>query len=559
MSRSRYERTPFILGSRLTVAGQNMRKTGNTKSNAIYNPDPSLHPPPLNTDEGDSSMERHIRSKYEYQTFRKQHDHEPSSNSHASKPSSTSSSGASSFGASANSASPTATHFSSAAEPRSTKRSVSAGFGASRMGSMFSRSSSSPKENQVLGANPYAGSHGSSQRKKSVVAPAQFLHGMVTLSPEEKYEEQLKNLKDMGYRDVPQNIEVLQQTDGNILKTVEVLIRLNRNDKPPSPPKKDVFPSTSNVATPRNQPLDTSNPFEALDREEQQQRQQTPTLPVMSAHTTGSSAQYVNGNGYPQQQQPLQVHNTGYSLPVQQQYVQTNNTGYSLPVNTYAAQPQQPFNLAALTQALPASNPFSQQQQQQQHYAATAPTTPLNGVYSSNPFVTTQRTGPQQPAHQNCFQQQQQQQPPPPLQSHYTAQQPQIPQYAAPPQVQHPAAPPMQAQYTAQPQQYTTQNQYQLQPLQQQYTAQPQYCQQPIDKSSILALYNLPSLAPTPPQTQIPIAPAQTQAAPQPQLQPQQLAAGSRNPFAQKPKPVDDFGGRHSPDAFASLAFGVGG
>ncbi|KAF8443621.1 hypothetical protein BGX38DRAFT_1075496, partial [Terfezia claveryi] len=43
-----------------------LRLIGNIKANAVWNPDPSKHPIPLNTEESDSVMERYVRNKYEY-------------------------------------------------------------------------------------------------------------------------------------------------------------------------------------------------------------------------------------------------------------------------------------------------------------------------------------------------------------------------------------------------------------------------------------------------------------------------------------------------------------
>src|ERR1700735_5280984 len=44
---------------------------GNTKANAIYNPDERRHPPPTDFDESnrDSEMEKFIRNKYQYKKF----------------------------------------------------------------------------------------------------------------------------------------------------------------------------------------------------------------------------------------------------------------------------------------------------------------------------------------------------------------------------------------------------------------------------------------------------------------------------------------------------------
>ncbi|KAI0926513.1 hypothetical protein AcV7_005428 [Taiwanofungus camphoratus] len=48
-----------------------MRQMGNVKSNSIYNPDQTRHPPPTNMidSERDSELEKYIRSKYEFKSF----------------------------------------------------------------------------------------------------------------------------------------------------------------------------------------------------------------------------------------------------------------------------------------------------------------------------------------------------------------------------------------------------------------------------------------------------------------------------------------------------------
>ncbi|KAJ8517140.1 hypothetical protein ONZ45_g5627 [Pleurotus djamor] len=50
---------------------EHMKQNGNVKSNAYYNPNEALHPPPttMMDNERDSELEQHIRSKYEYKRF----------------------------------------------------------------------------------------------------------------------------------------------------------------------------------------------------------------------------------------------------------------------------------------------------------------------------------------------------------------------------------------------------------------------------------------------------------------------------------------------------------
>lgn len=180
-------------------------------------------------------------------------------------------------------------------------------------------------------------------------------------------------------------------------------------------------------------------------------------------------------------------------------------------------------------------------QQQQQNYQPQMPQ-----QNTQNPFWQTQMA-PQQTG----MLQQQMQQP-----QQLAPQQTGMPQQ---PQMQMPQQPQQQQQFAPQPQQY--------QP------AQPQSA-----KSSILALYNYPQLAPqrplqSLPEDSVPAAPQPAVQQPQ-QIQPVQRSAtmplsGNMNPFAQQAQAAPatrhvshesrDFqgfagSGRHSPDAFAGLS-----
>ncbi|KIM64665.1 hypothetical protein SCLCIDRAFT_15206 [Scleroderma citrinum Foug A] len=55
-----------------------MRQNGNVKSNQLYNPDETRHPPPTNMvdSERDSDLERFIRAKYEFKRFMKKSSHQ---------------------------------------------------------------------------------------------------------------------------------------------------------------------------------------------------------------------------------------------------------------------------------------------------------------------------------------------------------------------------------------------------------------------------------------------------------------------------------------------------
>lgn len=243
-----------------------------------------------------------------------------------------------------------------------------------------------------------------------------------------------------------------------------------------------------------------------------------------------------------------------------------------------------PFSMNPVPQPLPQSNPFGPTPQQfpattgtsymsapaaPQQYPASTGTSyntapqqyPASTGASWNPFMSsvpaTPATNPYQTAQQAI-----------PQQQNNPYQQQQLQQSLQQPQLQTPLQ--------QQPLQQQLLNPYQQQPLNP-YQEQPSFPQQqqipyqrpPVDKSSILALFNAPQLAPPRAQQQIevtgtPLPPQQIQA-PEPQMP----GAGSNNPFlpggggggsGHRSQESVDFGawqsGRHSPDAFASLAFG---
>ncbi|KIO30616.1 hypothetical protein M407DRAFT_20336, partial [Tulasnella calospora MUT 4182] len=77
---------------------ESVRNMGNTKANALYNPDPLRNPPPTNMEDGerDSEIETYIRNKYQYKAFMKREPaKEKSSSSSVSRSDAPSSSGSS--------------------------------------------------------------------------------------------------------------------------------------------------------------------------------------------------------------------------------------------------------------------------------------------------------------------------------------------------------------------------------------------------------------------------------------------------------------------------------
>ncbi|KAI5815943.1 hypothetical protein BZA77DRAFT_265019, partial [Pyronema omphalodes] len=605
---------------------ENMKKIGNLKSNAYYNPDTRKHPPPVSQiDDSDSHMERHIRAKYEYQTYRRDQSEPKASSAVAAY-----SSGAT-LGASLNPANispPTSSH-------------------------------STHKKSGFRGL--FRSSSPAAQNAKSMSGPVVFPHGMAQPTPLELYGDQVKNLREMGFTNVTQCLDVLQQVDGRMMDAVEVLVRLNKdkdNDKKPDPPPKTqplTVHKSGPAAVARQRTGGSNNPFDALDKEQQ-------PLPPLPAVKTGPSGQMngmngMNGygmqqppmpgmqNGYPQQQgmfpqaqyQNLQQQPTGYQQQQQFQQQQAANNPFgplqsALPQQQQQQSPQQPqqqqqslfaplqapqpfvpmptggsnsFNpFVSALPAIPTTNPYGQQplmatatgtsgrfnpfEQPQQQQQGSSPFSPIQQQQGSSPFSPIQQQG-NSPFAQQPQQQQMTGNPygqPSSLLSQPTG-------YGQPQQQQQ-----MMPQPTGMPQFSPQATGYNQQP-QQQFGQPPAPQQQPMrtgfDKNSILALYNAPQLAPPRSQMQIQVTGSQVQQQQQQEVQ-QAPSAGSNNPFLpgggpgqqqnqqngvqgmngmgqgqgmggmngmgqghQRAKESVDFGawqsGRHSPDAFASLAF----
>jgi hypothetical protein len=441
-------------------------------------------------------------------------------------------------------------------------------------------------------------------------------------------DSKLATLRDMGFPDEKRNSTVLKGLNGNLDRAVEALIRLGEQNATKS---RGTTPTPNGVSIQKSQtaPATTisDNPFEALDTVAplpQQQPQPTPIYTQQnpygtpSAHTTSptnpynpflaqqSSFQQPNisqqfqqqhSQAFTQQHNPfnpaqqgleqsfqnMQLNNQQSQQSSQQQQLFPNRTGgYSTPQPQFAqSNPfQQSFTPPPMPQ-MPQQYASMYQPQQNQYQPVTSP----NGTGASNPFLKSARSQMfTPPSNSNPFgappqQMQQTQQASNPFMtqnqtaSAWQSQQPQFQQNR------------QQNTQQAQFQQNGQQNyqQPQLQGNGQQSYQQPQFQQNgqhnyqqqssnPFDKSSILALYNYPQLAPQrsePAQPAPAAAPAQSQPATIPN-------AGNHNPFAaqqqgqqaqglqpmQQPRHVSnesvDFaglmGGRHSPDAFSGLS-----
>ncbi|KAF2740413.1 ArfGap-domain-containing protein [Polyplosphaeria fusca] len=551
----------------------NMKRIGNTESNKSYNPRNVKPNIPIDVDEVDSAMERYIRQKYEQRIF--MNDSRPGTRQNTGSTSS-------------------AEDRPPPLPPKPTKRFA---FGLQKS-STFPRNATPPVSPGLEGL-------GEETSPPRVNKPSRVFGSNINTSGD-GLESKLATLRDMGFPDEKRNATVLKGLNGNLDRAVEALIRLGEqnagksrgNTPTPTPPAKPALNGISIDKT-RTAPAATTsmNPFDALDAiaplpqhqqptQAQSQRQlpqvQTQQLPYgayTSAQTVSpsnpyntfmSSAQQApfqqqQQQSFPQQHNPFgqqQQHNLEQSFqalhlanqPPQQELFPNRTGGYGQSQTPQYPQTN-PFHQSFTPPPMPnmpqqyAS--FFQPQQPQYQYQYQSSTSPSG---SSNPFLKSTRSQMFSPtnATHNPFDQPHVQ---PPAQQAYQVANPYMMQSQAP--VTQASSNPWQTQQAG---------------MQPQPTG--------LDKSSILALYNYPQLAPQRSE------PAQAAPTPAPASAPASAAAvpgpGSMNPFAssqnastalpqnlstapgqnQNVRHVSnesvDFaglmGGRHSPDAFSGLS-----
>jgi hypothetical protein len=435
---------------------------------------------------------------------------------------------------------------------------------------------------------------------------------------EESYGDNLANklvqLRQMGFTDDKRNLAILKEKGGNLEKTVASLVK-PVGESALAPRSRTPLSATAGITIQRTReresPKVSNNPFDI------------PSAPPQSSQSTGTLANppHVNGNQYqiPNGTNPFGLAPSQSQQNLHQQYtldqsfqnmslgqsqtlfpnhtggfpnrqVYQNTGGSPMPTipqhfttSIFDNQPQQ-----QQAQQGQSYNPFLQQQAPQSQAFNQA-----GNMSPTNPYALQQQA--QAFPLQTYFDQPQQQQayydPNQQVQSPQQYQRPQMVQQQTNPygvQIQH------NQQYT-QPQQQYTQFQSQPQQLLPQQTGR-------TDKSSILALYNYPQLAPVAPQVQSPVEMNQHQDSTaqgfsgggMPNQQQQRsvssplaaFSSGSRNPFlsggtgsqannggigmngagpgqarhvSQESMSVDIGGwhgqnGRHSPDAFANLS-----
>ena len=599
---------------------ESMRRNGNISANKVYNPKNVRPDMPLDADEVDGAMERFIRKKYQERSLTSGKPRIPSRSDTG--PTLEASMGASA-GASFEESPPPPLppkkgklfgfklRASSSAYPQSAndKKKLPKSPRQPDFESAFGVASTDYEEAEAEDRSPVESrqrDHFPRQRPRG----APHIHKIVT---EDEVRERLKVLKEMGFPDERRNETVLRGRNGNLEKTIEDLARIGSLDKasdtPAPPPVSD-------------------NPFERLDQQPQPQAtglsfDNPPPSQQISATNTGRASTNPF-DAVPVQSQPsweqafhgMQISqplfpNTTGGYPAQQQPMFDQRQQYSM-TPPVPSMPQQYSYVASPPAMNNNANPFFQTQQPQfsNPYANTTQNPPMQSP-SANPFFN-QSTVPQ--SNQLSQTQQQYQQPqtsanpfgiPPDAQSQQ--QRSMTDPQAAFGQLNQPVfnmnamsqqpfqqQPSQQAYQQSQQPQSTnsntnpflsmhippTQNQPAPPPLQ---TFQPQQPQQQLmpqqtgryDKSSILALYNYPHLAPqreplaSVPENQDPPSSNGNPGPKRSATMPVGMST-SRNPFmnmnngtssntsrhgSQESMAVNGLSsGRHSPDAFANLS-----
>ncbi|KAF2222334.1 hypothetical protein BDZ85DRAFT_263464 [Elsinoe ampelina] len=538
-----------------------MKRVGNTTSNRTFNPKNVKPSIPVDVDEADGVMERFIRQKYEHRAFI---------------------SGAQPARQRAGSHSSDDGH----RPPLPPKPGKKFGFG------LRSTSSVIPRRDNEKFTPPlspsYTGSNGSASPAKA--NKQSRVLGSTVGNQDDDFDAKLATLRDMGFKDTRRNSTILKSLGGNVDRTVEALVRIGETSKPPSGTITPVSAGSAanglTVEKRRTNEGSMGNPFDALDNQPQQTQQRSVTMPVQQA----AGAQqfmpqqaynpYQQPQAYPSQQDQLSLHTGFQNLQVSQpsQYTASPATNYAS--NPFLPQPQQsqqpqavmspsfqapqydqsqqpepsnPFLRRVQSQTFqpnpwgqqmapqrtqsPAANPWMPQQQQQfvqtpqaqspmgysqaqDGFSAPAqqPQAQQSPMYSGNNPFNSQPGLPQSTTPSNTQQQ--------PFESP-AAFAPQSPFGFAPQQPQQPQQP-----YFQQPQaqQYFPQQQNTYPPASQSPAPAPYRH----DKSSILALYSQPHLAPSRPLGSLPEDTSQQPAPQRSVTMPHgmSLAGGNMNPFA---------------------------
>lgn len=478
-----------------------MKRTGNVESNKLYNPRNVKAQLPVDADEVEGVMERYIRQKYEHRVF-----------SGDSRPGTRHNTGSNSS-------------VEDRPPPLPPKPSKKFGFGLRTTSSTFPSSRSSGARSPPV--SPDIAGFGAEFRSNSPprVNKASRVFGSNIERPGDSFDQKLTTLRDMGFTDERRNATVLKGLNGNLDKSVEALIRLGEGSRRPSRTQTPNPPAAVNgISVERTK--SPTNPFDALDKPQPPPPQQlSPIQTQFQNSVTNTQYNPFFANTQPQQPTALDRSFQNMSLSQPQLYTTAGHTQSSpiqsnpflqsftpppMPTQQYPSlQQQQPW---APQSAHPLStqatgNPFLRTSRSQ---VFSQPTSNLNSsLQGSQSFQGTSPFASPAPQIQPFMTPQPQQQPwqqpsvsppaqtrsPNPFQQQYPSNSP----FAAPlPQTQPLAQPNFAAgnpfQQAQIPQQY-----------QQPFAQQPQQdIPRPDAKTSIMALYNYPQLAPTQPATQSP-------------------------------------------------------
>ena len=575
-----------------------MKRNGNANTNRTFNPQNTKPPIPLDVDEVDAVLEKFIKQKYDQQLF---------SGGHSRRPATRNDTG--STRSSEDQPPPL--------PPKPGKR---FGFGLRSASSMLPLSKNlptSPPRSPHDGVNGF-GAEPIRVNKQSRVFGASVGGGGGEM------EAKLTQLRDMGFVDEKRNASILKGMNGNLERTIETLVRLGEGSAPTS--RSRTPNQARNVAV--SQPLPSlplsaqntgvvngisfaANSARSTTSTGSQDNQSTFSNSSMAQSQAQGNRSFSPSNLYqaqaqsynpfgipnqeptngtldrafsgmqisPQQQQPLFPHATGgypsQPSPAQDTRFQTMTPPVPqmpqqfIQPNPYVQQngtPSQNYNpFYQTTQQIlpPITNPYSSTSQIsdtqqsynpfQQYQPASIPQQHVNGYSSESPAAYPPQGQQDSFFPQNPHQQQSQQ---PQLQQQH---------FSNPYAPQHSMTNPSQ-----QPQHFDP---YQAQPLQPQQTGR-------IDKSSILALYKHPQLAPPPlpndpnttaaPESSLTNLPPGSKQVQRSVTMPVQLSSGSKNPFQSATSNAntangmelvgarhvsqESVNGRHSPDAFASLS-----
>ena len=572
-----------------------MKRNGNTSVNRTYNPSNAQPSIPLDVDEVDAVLEKYIRQKYDQQAFLSGNARPPLKQSNTGSTRSSE-------------------DLPPPLPPKPEKR---FGFG------LRSASSALPLHR-----------HGPTSPPRSPHAPNEWGEEPIRVNKQSRVfgasvggnndnmDAKLAQLREMGFMDEKRNINVLKSLGGNLERTIESLIRLgegasssrsktpiqpqnsnvNREQLPSTVPNASVtngvsFANTNSIsqtnagstgqqssqgsaAQPQQQPANAGsiNPTHSYQQHPQFLAQPNNPFDPSNDHRTRmasmdqafSSMQispqplFPNATGgYPNQPPPIQdARLQTMTPPASQLPIQYNQSNPYVQQNQIVNSNHNPFNRNTHQSTPISSNPYSHPFNQQTNTA------------SYNPFLQTSTLpSPQMPYSTDSPQTYS----PDPLQGQF-----QQPSHLQPHTSNH-----QQSQQPLFYPQHSFTNPVQHETQRHLHSLQPQQTGR-LDKSSILALYNYPQLAPTPlsnePSKRINVTPDEhLMSNISPNLAPQRSATmpiqsptGSRNPFqstissnsdtkmnppslgrhvSQESVDIGGFqSGRHSPDAFASLS-----